>query len=159
MSILKFVYETPRTLSEMYDYILNPSKTTPELCFSIGVDIKTAVNEMMFAPNLYCTDYEAPYAQIIFSFDENIPTQNLPFYRNISLEIAKNLNHGVHQTFGALHIDKLHQLHAHIIINTTSIYGKQWRQQKNVVYYKKKMNPLLISCGLSPIKVYEHDNP
>jgi hypothetical protein len=156
MSILRFENRTPRTLQGIYDYVLDPSKTSSDLSFTIGVGLLTAVKEMELVRRCHNKKYTSPYVHFIFCFDKNLNGKSHLYLCAVAKEIALALIHDQRQCFGAVHINKPNQLHIHIIINTTSINGELWRQQGSVLYYKKKVNTILIKYGLTPIKFDEY---
>ena len=159
MSILKFETRTPRTLRGMYNYLLDPTKTSEEGIFTIGCNPRFAVEEFEFVQKVYLREQLThPYLQVIFSFDKNT---TLPLYviKEISMKIGLTLILDRRQVFAAIHyLGKAAQkIHCHYIINYVSVDGALYSQTYSLRYYKKKVNDIIIPYGLKAIKMFDVD--
>ena len=119
MSILKFETRTPRILRGMYNYLLDPTKTSEDGIFTIGCNPRFVVEEFEFVQKVYLREQIIhPYLQVIFSFDKNIA---LPLYviKEISMKIGLILILDRRQVFAAIHyLGKAAQkIHCHYIVN------------------------------------------
>ena len=153
MSILKFEDRTPRSLSEMYDYMCDPEKTGREGMFGIGVNPCAPAQEMQFVQDVYYReDLAHPYVQVILSFDVGISLK-LAELQEVCMEVGQALITDERQVFGAIHSLGTGNVHCHYMINYVGISGALYRQGHHVNYYKRKINEVLASHGLSPIKI------
>ena len=67
MSILRFENrELQERFKGIYDYVLDPSKTSSDLSFTIGVGLLTAVKEMELVRRCHNKKYTSPYVHFIF---------------------------------------------------------------------------------------------
>ena len=159
MSILKFEPRTPRTLSGMYNYLIDPTKTSEAGIFAIGCNPKFAVEEFEFVHKIYFIEnLTHPYLQVIFTFDENT---TLPFYfiRDICMRIGQVLILDRRQVFAAIHyIGKdSAKIHCHYMINYVSIDGELYKQTYSLRHYKEKVNDIIIPYSLEAIKTFDID--
>ena len=155
MSILKFESRTPKSLQEMYDYLVDSNKTSPQWIFGIGVNPMNAVNEMKLVQYLYGRyNLTHEYTQIIFCFDVGINLKG-----EIIMEICVRIGNifmmgGKRQVLGAIHGIGSDKVHCHYLINYVSIDGALLQQEHSVIYYKHKVNEILSEYGLPPIYYY-----
>ena len=153
MSVLKFENRTPRSLDEMYEYMRDPEKTGGEGMLGIGVNPCAPVQEMQFIQDIYDReDLAHPYVQVILSFDAGISLE-LPELQEMCMEIGQVLIADERQVFGAIHTLGTDNLHCHYMINYVGMDGALYRQEHHVNYYKRKVNEILKSHGLKPVKV------
>ena len=157
MSILKFEPRTPRTLRGMYNYLLDPTKTSEEGIFTIGCNPKFAVEEFEFVQKVYLREQIThPYLQVIFSFDKNT---TLPLYviKEISMKIGLTLILDRRQVFAAIHYlgKAAHKIHCHYMINYVSVDGALYSQTCSLRKYKKAVNEIIVPYGLKPIKMFD----
>ena len=154
MSILKFEHRTPKTLVEMYQYMIDESKTSPEAVFGMGTNPFYAVEEMELVQRIYhmTERLSHAYIQVIFAFDAGIQLE-FSLLKEICRKIGYVLILGERQAVGAIHYkekDKEH-IHCHYLIHYVDIYGKIYRQKFSVYYYMKCVNEILNHCGLTPV--------
>ena len=157
MSILKFETRTPRTLRGMYNYLLDPTKTTEEGIFTIGCNPRFVVEEFEFVQKVYLREQIThPYLQVIFSFDKNM---TLPLYviKEISMKIGQVLIVDRRQVFAAIHyLGKAAQkIHCHYMINYISVDGELYSQTYSLRKYKNAVNAIVVPYGLQPIEMFE----
>lgn len=157
MSILRFESRTPRNLQDMYNYVVDKSKTNGIWIFGVGVNPANAVAEMKFVQYVYGRHnliYE--YKQIIFSFDEGIKINE-----DVLLEVCVRIGYALildeRQVLGAIHGVGTSRVHCHYLINYVGIDGSLLRQKFSVVFYKRRINEILSEYGLTPI-YFEADN-
>ena len=155
MSILKFENRTPRDIQEMYNYMINESKTNESLIFGLWVNPQNAVAEMNFVQYVYSRyNLMHKYKQVIFSFDVG-----LELSPEIIIEVCFRIGHVLvldkRQVFGAIHGIGTRYVHCHYMINYVGIDGTLLRQEYSVIYYKRKVNEILSDYGLTPIVFYE----
>jgi Relaxase/Mobilisation nuclease domain. len=154
MAILKFENRTPRSLLEMYKYMVDFNKTGKYGVFGIGVDPVYAVQQMEFIQGIfYKENILHPYVQIIFSFDSGIDLGVLTICK-ICKEIAYVLVNDKRQILGAIHFNGTANIHCHYMINYVSIRGELYRQGHSVNYYKEVINQILFNYGIKPIIYY-----
>ena len=60
MSILKYERRTPKTMQEMYDYLVDTNKTDSLHIFGLGVNPMYAVPEMEYVTSLYEAHNDLP---------------------------------------------------------------------------------------------------
>ena len=153
MSILVFERHTPRRLEEMYFYMVDPLKTSPQGLFGIGVTVENAVAQMKFVQNIY--KFESllhEYIQIIFCFDVGIKA-SLTLIREICERIGQVLITDERQVFGAIHyLDNPDKIHCHYMINFIGIDGSLYQQNYSVKHYKLLVNEILADYNLNLIK-------
>ena len=159
MSILKFETRTPRTLRGMYNYLLDPTKTSEDGIFTIGCNPRFVVEEFEFVQKVYLREQIIhPYLQVIFSFDKNT---TLPLYviKEISMKIGLALILDRRQVFAAIHyLGKAAQkIHCHYMINYVSVDGALYSQTCSLRKYKKEVNEIIVPYGLKPIKMFDVD--
>lgn len=155
MSILKFVPQYTQPLVDMFNYLVNPDKTSTDLIIGLGVNPRCAMEEMNIASLLWEHDEnQRSYWQIILSFDANVQSI-LPI--TVIKEIATRVGElfcAEHQVLAVIHTDKPN-LHCHYLIYSLNIIqGTQFRQQKSLYYYKQAVNQILMQYGLEPIHCY-----
>ena len=154
MSILNFENRTPRTLQEMYDYMLDCRKTDAPGIFGLGVNPPCAVMEMEFVQGLYFRDQLFhPYVQVIFAFDVGI-TLDVFALRPICMEIGRCLVTDERQVLGAIHYKGTDKKHCHYLINYVGMNGNLYRQRYSVIFYKDRVNSILEQHGLCPVEYY-----
>lgn len=159
MSILKYERRTPKTMQEMYDYLLDNRKTDLEHIFGIGVNPRFAVVEMEYIQRLYrAYGISHPYIQVIFCFDQGI---DLPLsqIRDICSSIGCCLVGDNRQVLGAIHYKETDKVHCHYMINYVGIYGMLYRQEYSIYHYYKRVNEVLEAYGLTKLPVYEAEFP
>lgn len=158
MSILKFESRTPRTLAEMYNYMVDVKKTDYESVFGIGVGAFGVVQEMEFIQRLYYKENLLhPYVQIIFSFDVDVCLEKSVLC-GICKEIGSILVWDKRQLFGAVHYKNTNNIHCHYMINYINIDGASYRQAYSVIMYKQWANNILQKYQLNPINYFGIDN-
>ena len=154
MSILNFENRTPRSLEAMYEYITDREKTDPYATFGIGVNPRYAVREMQFVQDLYFRDYIVhPYIQVIFCFDVGV-SFSTPMLREICMEIGYCLVLDDRQIVGAVHYKDTEKKHCHYLINYVGIRGNLYRQEHSIIFYKQRVNQVLLKYELNPIEYY-----
>ena len=154
MSILKFENRTPRTLQDMYDYMLDSKKTDALGVFGLGINPQYAVMEMEFVQGLHFHEQLAhPYVQVIFAFDVGIALDILAL-RQICMEIGYCLMTDERQMLGAVHYKGTDRKHCHYLINYVGMNGNLYRQGSSVIFYKERVNSVLERHGLCPVKYY-----
>ena len=155
MSILKFENRTPRNLQEMYDYVTDITKTSPQCVFGLGVNPVYAVYEMKFVQYIYGRYHlNHEYKQIIFCFDVGIRLEE-SVIMEICVRIGNILMMGdKRQVLGAIHGVGSEKVHCHYLINYVGIDGQLLKQDYSVIYYKDKVNEILQEYGLTPIYYY-----
>ena len=151
MSILRFESRTPRNLQDMYNYVVDKSKTNGIWIFGVGVNPANAVAEMKFVQYVYSRhNLIHEYKQIIFSFDEGIKINE-----DVLLEVCVRIGHALildeRQVLGAIHGVGTSRVHCHYLINYVGIDGSLLRQKFSVVFYKRRINEILLEYGLTPI--------
>lgn len=153
MSILVFERHTPRRLEEMYFYMVDPMKTSPQGLFGIGVTVENAVNQMKFVQNVHkFENLLHEYVQVIFCFDVGVRA-NIGLLREVCERIGQVLITDKRQVFGAIHyLDKPDKIHCHYMINFVGIDGSLYRQNYSVKHYKLLINEILSDYDMSPIK-------
>lgn len=166
MSILKFVPHNARNLVDMCEYVLNPTKTSPDLVLGLGINARHALEEMMFAEFVWEDGENQPsYQHVILSFDRNVKT-SLPLdtIKEIAWQIGK-LFYTEHQVLAAIH-QNTPNIHCHYIICSINLFsGNQYRQQRSLYSYKQDINKILVRYGLLPIHcfsgsiAYKEDSP
>ena len=155
MSILKFENRTPRDIQEMYDYMIDESKTNESLIFGLGVNPQNAVAEMKFVQYIYGRyNLMHKYKQVIFSFDVGLELTP-EIILEVCIRIGQALVLDKRQVFGAIHGIGTGYVHCHYMINYVGIDGSLLRQEYSVIYYKRKVNEVLSDYGLTPIVFYE----
>ena len=157
MSILRFESRTPRNLQDMYNYVVDKSKTNGIWIFGVGVNPANAVAEMKFVQYVYGRhNLIHEYKQIIFSFDEGIKINE-----DVLLEVCVRIGHALildeRQVLGAIHGVGTSRVHCHYLINYVGINGSLLRQKFSVVFYKRRINEILSEYGLTLI-YFEADN-
>lgn len=157
MSILRFESRTPRNLQDMYNYVVDKSKTNGIWIFGVGVNPANAVAEMKFVQYVYGRhNLIHEYKQIIFSFDEVIKINE-----DVLLEVCVRIGYALildeRQVLGAIHGVGTSRVHCHYLINYVGIDGSLLRQKFSVVFYKRRINEILSEYGLTPI-YFEADN-
>lgn len=151
MSILKIEPRTPKSMQEMYDYLIDARKTDVQGLFGIGVNPRYAVQEMEFVQRYFCKERLLhPYVQMILAFDIGL-CYNLLALREVCFEIGQRLVLDRRQVFGTIHYKGTDKPHCHYMINYLSIDGHMYRQCYSVYYYRQEVNRILKSHGLSPI--------
>ena len=151
MSILRFESRTPRNLQDMYNYVVDKSKTNGIWIFGVGVNPANAVAEMKFVQYVYGRhNLIHEYKQIIFSFDEGIKINE-----DVLLEVCVRIGYALildeRQVLGAIHGVGTSRVHCHYLINYVGIDGSLLRQKFSVVFYKRRINEILSEYGLTPI--------
>ena len=162
MSILKFVYKNKRhDLYEMYNYLINPAKTSYDSFIGFNVNPVNPIPEMQLVQNYYHYPYRdnsyKTYQQVIFSFDNYIDGQFLPI-RDICVEIGLALlGDEQRQIFASIHFFGTSSIHCHYMINYVDINGNLYRQKYSIYYYKTKINTILSKYRLPLIKIYSFE--
>ena len=151
MSILCFENRTPRSLQDMYNYVVDELKTNGIWIFGIGVNPANAVAEMKLVRYVYGRyNLTHEYKQMIFAFDEGIQIEE-----NILLEVCVRIGRALildeRQVFGAIHGAGTARIHCHYLINYVGIDGSLLRQVYSVIFYKERINDILSDYGLTPI--------
>lgn len=157
MSILKFENRTPRSLSKMYEYMIDPQKTDVSAIFGIGVNPSNAVNEMKFIQNLYRKEnLTHEYLQIIFVFDVGVKAE-MSLIREVCERIGAVLVTDKRQVFGAIHYlgKEANHISCHYMVNYVGIDGVLYKQKYSVVHYKKLVNQILSEYGFNLIHYYD----
>ena len=154
MSILKIITNTPKTMLEMYDYMIDQNKTSADTIFGIWCNPFTAIEEMQFVKNIYHSNYLHPYTQIIFIFDIGV-NYDLYIIKSICKQIGYILITDKRQVFGAIHYKGNEQtgIHCHYMVNSVGIYGNHYKIMHYLRYYEL-VNKILISYNLNPIKMF-----
>lgn len=155
MSILKFENRTPRSLQEMYDYMTDRTKTSPQWVFGLGVNPMNAVDEMKLVQYIYGRHHlKHEYKQIIFCFDVGLRLEEAVIME-ICVKIGNILMMGnKKQILGTIHGIGSEKVHCHYLINYVGINGKLLKQDYSIIYYKDRVNEILLSYGLNPIYYY-----
>lgn len=155
MSILKYERRTPKTMQEMYDYLIDSKKTDTSHIFGIGINPMYAVTEMKFVQHLYrAYDIYHPYIQVIFCFDQGT-TLSLPQIKDICIAIGYCLIDDERQVLGAIHYKETDKVHCHYMINYVGIHGMLYRQEYSIYHYYRRVNEILAALGLTKLPVYE----
>lgn len=151
MSILKFETRTPKTLAQMYQYLMDAEKTDERGLLGWGINPKKAVEEMEFTQMIYHKEnLYHPYMQIIFSFDQYLSLP-LDTVKKVCMEIGDCLIPDERQGFGVVHFKNTNHIHCHYILNYLSIYGIPYRQIYYIVWYFTKVDEVLRKYGLNEI--------
>lgn len=154
MSILKFENRTPRTLEDMYQYLLDPSKTDSTALFGLGLNPLYAVPEIKYVQDIYFySNLSHPYIQVIFSFDVGV-SYDTPILKQISMDIGSCLVLDARQVLGVIHYKNTDKKHCHYLINYVGINGNLYRQHYPITHYKARVNEVLLKYDLSPIMFY-----
>lgn len=154
MAILKIERNTPRSIRDMFRYMVDPEKIISSSLFGIGVNEMMADIEMEFIHRIYhYVNMKHPYIQVIFAFDEGYKDNPLNT-RNICKKIAEILIYGNDDTqvFGAIHYNHPYHIHAHFMINSITVNGKLFRQAESINWYRNEINCLLTANNLPIIK-------
>lgn len=150
MAILKFEPRTPKSLSEMYTYLIDPNKTSKEYWIGIGVNPQYAVEEMTFVQKcFYKENLTHTYVQVILSFGRI--SIGLDVVKNICEKVGLILGFDERQVFGAIHFNNLQNVHCHYLLNYVNVKGELYRQNYSVVWYKKIINDILTEYPISLI--------
>lgn len=159
MSILKFERMTPRNLEQMYKHITDEKKTDKELVFGIGVNPFYAVDEMEFVRKIHHKEYFLhQYVQVIFSFDYDVCTRyDLLAIKEICKKIGFLLLTDKRQIIAAIHYKTTPNVHCHYLINSVGIDGNFYQQKYSVIFYKKRINHVLVKYHLNLIYYYGMD--
>ena len=154
MSILKYERRTPKTMQEMYDYLVDTNKTGNSHIFGLGVNPMYAVSEMEYVQRIYrAYTIVHPYIQVIFCFDRGINLE-LPQIRDICISIGYCLIDDERQVLGAIHYKETDKVHCHYMINYVGIHGMLYRQEYCIYHYYRKANEILSAYGLNTLPVY-----
>ena len=155
MSILKYERRTPKTMQQMYDYLLDVRKTDQAHIFGLGVNPTFAVVEMEYIQRLHrAYGIYHPYIQVIFCFDQGIKLP-LPKIREICIAIGYCLVDDDRQVLGAIHYKETDKVHCHYMINYVGIRGTLYRQEYSIYHYYKRVNEVLIAYDLNTLPIYE----
>lgn len=155
MSILKFENRTPKSLEEMYNYMIDPQKTQGTKFLGIGVNPSAPVEEMRFVQEIYGReDLLHPYVQIIFSCDKNVEKSKEELYE-ICMQIGQLLISDNRQVFGAIHYYGTNNIHFHYMINYVGMNGSLYRQNHHVHHYMYLVNEVLKKHNLQLINIYQ----
>lgn len=154
MAILKFETRTPRSLPEMYNYLVDCNKTDRDYILGIGVNPLHAVEEMLFVQRcFYKNNLEHPYVQVIFSFAPN-EQPHLYTVKKVCEEIGHVLILDERQVFGAIHFKNTSNIHCHFLINYVNVKGELYRQNLPLTFYKEKVNEVLAKNVLPQSLIY-----
>lgn len=152
MSILKYIYDTPRSLLDMYAYITQPTKTIPQCVLGINISPNTGMEEISLCRSLSPkVRQKHQYQQIIFCFDQNIELP-LGMLRTICIEIGEVLGQKKYQVLAAIHFDTPGKIHYHYIIHNLSIYGDTRQQGSDLFLIRYQVDEVLKKYNLSTIK-------
>ena len=155
MSILKFENRTPKTLSEMVEYLTDESKTTEAGIFGIGCNPKFVVDEFELVQRIFFKEtITHPYLQVIFSFDVGVSLP-IQYLREICIKIGRTLITDKRQVFGAIHYLNTDKIHCHYLLNFVDATGKLYEQKYSLWHYKNEINKIIIAYSLNPIKIFE----
>ncbi len=156
MSILNFENRTPRSMREMYDYMMDSRKTDDNGIFGLGVNVHRAVEEMEFVQKLYYRGYLMhPYIQVIFAFDVGVSLDVIGM-RQVCKEIGECFLLDKRQVLGAIHYKNTEKKHCHYMINYIGMRGEIYRQEKTVIFYKNRVNKILGKYNLNPVYYYDY---
>ena len=144
MSILKYERRTPKTMQEMYDYLVDTNKTDRAHIFGLGVNPMYAVTEMEYVQRIHRA-YEIyhPYIQVIFCFDQGVKL-SLPQMRDICISIGYCLIDDERQVLGSIHYKETDKVHCHYMINYVGIHGMLYRQEYSIYHYYRRVNEILV---------------
>ena len=154
LSILKFEPRTPRSLEDMLLYLMDENKTSEDGIFGLGCNPAFAALEFNFVQKIFFREQIAhPYLQVIFAFDQGLvlPINRL---RKIAIEIGQVLVSDQRQVFGAIHYLNTAKIHCHYLINFVNVFGELYQQKLSLWHYKRNVNEILDSHGLSLIHFF-----
>lgn len=153
MSILKIETRTPKSLQEIYNYMVDENKTTKNEIFGIYCNPLEAVTDMQLTQNIYHSNYLHPYIQFMFIFDVEV-NYDLYVIKSICKQIGYTFIIDKRHIFGAIHYKNLEGVgvHCHYVINSVGLDGSRYEIMHYLKYYKL-VNEILDSYGLNPIKM------
>lgn len=138
----------------MVAYLVDETKTSDDGIFGIGCNPSFAATEFHFVQKIFFRDQLAhPYLQVIFAFDQGLvlPINRL---RQISTSIGRSLVQDQRQIFGAIHYRNTDKIHCHYLINFVNVFGELFQQKFSLWHYKRNVNEILDSYGLSRIHFF-----
>lgn len=155
MSIYKRVATHVAGISELknaINYIFDPEKTCDHLTYSIGVEKKSAYEDMRFLKELYCKTTGRQYLHWVLSHDKDVPLKTV---EGVNLEVLELIGNEF-QVVAATHTNT-QNLHTHFVLNSVKVSdGKKFSQsRRDMLMFRQEVNEVLKSNGLKPIEKIE----
>ena len=138
---------------ELKDYILDPKKTRPEYCHSLGMDIENAYEDVKFVKQLYCQTEGRQILHWVVSCDKGVDAETA---NKVGKEVLQLLD-GKYQALCATHLNTANY-HTHFMINPVDLKsGNKFNESKSdMLKFRNQINTILQKYNLLPIGELEY---
>ena len=139
-------------LKKAINYIFDPEKTCDHLTYSIGVEKKSAYEDMRFLKELHCKIMGRQYLHWVLSHDDGVLLKTVV---GVNLEVLELIGDEF-QVVAATHTNT-QNLHTHFVLNSVKVKdGKKFSQsRRDMLMFRQDVNEILKSNGLKPIEKIE----
>lgn len=135
-------------VKELTEYILDPTKTRPEYCHAIGLDLERAYEDVVFVKQLHCQTEGRQVLHWVLSCDKGVTAEKAD---RVGEEIL-HLLEGKHQALCATHLNT-QNYHTHIMVNPIDMEtGLKFSESKGeLIKFRDKVNVILKNHGMKTI--------
>lgn len=135
-------------VKKLTEYILDPTKTRPEYCHAIGMDVDCAFEDVIFVKQLYCQTEGRQALHWVVSCDKGVTADVAD---SVGVDVLHLLD-GKYQGLCATHLNT-ENYHTHIMINPVNMEtGNKFNESKaDLRIFRNQINDIFEKHGLSRI--------